>query len=709
MRSIPAVWAVLGLAAPPVVPAAVPGCPVTPVCDQVDEFFGATVADPYRWLEDVDSPETLEWISAQNAFTEACLSAIPFREEMRARLRELYDRETCSMPRRVGDSYFYYRNSGLQEHSVLCASEGLHGVERVLLDPNTFPPEEHMSLAGTSISDDGRYLAWGVSRSGSDWVDWQVMDIATGDPLPDTITWTKTSWVSWDAGSTGFYYSRPERPAAGLELTAPTLAEEVFFHRLGTPQDSDSLVFSRPDRPEWFPSAYETDDGRYLIISIYDGASLDHSGLFYVDLALPPGDRRIVELLPGMDASYGFIGNVDSRFYVMTTLDAPRNRIVSIDLEHPQRDAWETIVPECGDILESAGILDGSRTLVLQYSRDAHTAIRFHEIDGTFRSELELPGPGSAWGFGGRQSDTETFYQFTSFLHPGVIYRHDFRTGASEVFWRPDTDVDLSLYESTQVFYESLDGTMIPMFIVRPRGMAMDGSNPTLLTGYGGFGVSMSPYYSASTILWLERGGVYALPCLRGGGEYGEEWHSQAVGADRIKVYQDFICAAEYLIGEGYTSPPHLAIEGGSNGGTLVGACLNLRPDLFAAAVPQMGVMDQLRYHLFTYGWSWIPEYGDPGDPEDFEFLYGLSPYHNIRDGVDYSAVLVTTADHDDRVVPGHSFKYAARLQAAQAGDAPILISICPQAGHGGSVGLSEALDRTADCYSFMLWRTGAR
>ncbi len=677
--------------------------PDAPRCDQVDDFFGTPVPDPYRWLEDLDSPETREWIAAQNALTESFLSAIPERGSLRTRIRELFDYESFTLPYRRGDLYFFSVNSGLQEHYVFCCSDSPGGEPRVLIDPNLLPPERHLSLAGTSVSHDGEYLAWGLSSSGSDWSDWYVTDIETGEMLEDTIRWTKAGWVAWNADDTGFYYSTPPPPLPGEEYTALTEAEKVYLHLLGTPQEEDSLVFECPGRPELFPSAYLTDDERYLVIDVYDGSTLDHNYIYYIDLSLPPSERVTEELVGRLEATYSFVGNADSTFYIWTNLGAPNGMLVAIDLEYPDPECWREVVPERTEVLEGVSLLNGSRTLVLQYSRDACSLVEIWSTDGVFEREIPLPDRGSAWGFGGRQEDTETFYQFTSFLYPEVIYRYDFATGESEEVRRPDIDADLSRFESRQVFYESYDGTMVPMFLVYPRDMALDGANPALMTGYGGFGIPMSPYFNPSTILWLEQGGVFAMPCIRGGGEYGEEWHLAGVGANRENTYDDFAAAAEYLIAEGYTSTPWLGIEGASNGGTLIGACLNRRPDLYGAAVPQMGVMDQLRFHLFTYGWSWTPEYGDPEDPEDFEFLYRLSPYHNIRDGVEYPAVLVTTADHDDRVVPGHSFKYAARLQAAQAGEAPVLIAVYPESGHGGAVGLAEALERSADVYAFLL------
>jgi prolyl oligopeptidase len=678
--------------------------PPARICDQVDDFFGTLVADPYRWLEDVDSQETRSWIAAENQLTESFLSAIPYRDELRARLRELNDYACESMPgSRRGDRYFFYTNTGLQEHWVYCCRDGLDGEPVVLIDPNTFPPEDNLALAGTSVSDDGRYLAWGLSGSGSDWVEWYVTDIETGQLLPDTLRWTKADWVAWNADDTGFYYSRLAEPEPGTEYTALSEAEQVYVHLVGTPQEQDSLVYARPDHPEWFPSAYLTEDHRYMILSIYDGSSLDYTGIFYVDLHLPPDQRQLVELLSNFDASYSLIGTIGDDFFVQTNLGAPNYRIVSIDLDYPDSECWRDVVPEQPEPMSGASLMDDSRTLVVQYTRDACSEVRFHAIDGTFQKTLELPAPGTVWGFSGRQAETEAFYEFSSFLYPGVIYRYDFLTGESTEIWRPEIPADILRFESREVFYTSYDGTRVPMFLVYPLDMPRDGTSPALMTGYGGFGISMSPYFSTSVLLWLERGGVYAMPCIRGGGEYGEEWHLAGVGVNRINVWDDFICAAEYLIDSGYTSTAKLAIEGGSNGGTLMGCVLNRRPDLFGAVVAGMGVMDLLRYHLFTYGWSWIPEFGDPEDPEDFMFLQRYSPYHNIVPGIDYPAVLVTTADHDDRVVPGHSFKYAARLQAAQTGEEPVLISIYPDAGHGGSVGLTDALDRTADTYAFLL------
>ncbi|MBN1433453.1 S9 family peptidase [Candidatus Fermentibacterales bacterium] len=674
--------------------------PPAPVCDQVDEIFGVRVADPYRWLEDVDSDETLEWVAAQNALWRGFVEAIPVLEPIRDRLEVLQDFQRYSMPHREGDLYFFYVNEGLQEHYLYCCRETLDAEPRVLIDPNGFPRERALALAGTSVTDDGSLLAWATSESGSDWTTWYVMDVETRADLGDTIRWSK-GWVAWNGDNTGLYYSRYDEPEPGQEYIELNELERVFFHRLGTDQSLDSLVYERPDRPEWMVGASESEDHRYLLIWVWDSSQVHRSGLFYVDLESE--ERQVVELLCDFDAFYSCVGNAGEVFYFVTDMDAPHNRIISIDIAHPERESWLEIVPESDRVLESASLLNGSRSMVLQYTWEGYSTVELLDLETGARRELGLPGRGSVWGFGGRQEDTETFYTFTSFLHPGEIYRYDFGTGESTMLWAPDIDADLSVYEEKQVFYESFDGTMVPMFLVYPRGMQLDGSNPAILTGYGGFRVSMGPWFSTSMLVWMEMGGVYAIPCIRGGGEYGEEWHLAGIRENRPVVYRDFIAAAEYLIDEGYTSAPRLAISGGSNGGTLVAACLNMRPDLFGAACPAMGVMDLLRFHLFTVGRAWVSEYGDADDPDEFRALLGYSPYHNIADGIEYPPVLVTTADHDDRVVPGHSFKYAARLQAAQAGDAPILIAVHPRAGHGGAVGLSASLDRTAERFAF-LW-----
>ena len=575
--------------------------PEARISDKVDDYFGTLVPDPYRWLEDVDSAETLEWIAVQNELWEGFIEAIPCREWIRERFEEIYDYQRYSMPYRKGERYFFSLNDGLQDHSVFCYRESIDGEPVVLINPNEFPEEERLSLAGTVVTDDGNMLAWATSGSGSDWSTWYVMDIETQTALSDTILWSKGG-ISWNADNTGFYYTRYEQPEEGQEYIERNVGQRILFHRLGTSQDQDSLIYERPDKTEWMIGAYETDDGGYLIIWVWDSSLVRKNGIFYIDLASE--DRQVVELLGDFDAQYSLIGNIGEEFYIRTDLDAPHDRIICINITEPSRDKWREIVPEAEEILESASILNNSESLVLRYSWDAYTKIYMYDIKGEFQKELELPCRGTVWGFRGLQSDTETFYLFSSLLHPGEVYSYDFDTGGSTFLWAPEINADLSVYEEKQVFYESHDGTMIPMFLVYPKDIELDGSNPTLLTGYGGFGVSMRPWFSTARLVWLEMGGIYAIPCIRGGGEYGEEWHLAGIKENRPIVFGDFICAAEYLIEEGYTSTSKLAISGGSNGGTLVAACLNMRPDLFGAASPAMGVMDLLRFHMFTTGWA---------------------------------------------------------------------------------------------------------
>jgi len=675
--------------------------PEAPPGDVVDDYFGTPVPDPYRWLEDVDSEATLEWIEAQNALWEEFIVGVPVRDSIRARLEELWSYERYSMPVRRGGMFFYYRNDGVQEHPVFYCGDSLGGGGRVLLDPNSFEDPDR-SLSYASVSDDGRLLAWGSSNSGSDWHTVHLMDVETGEALPDTIAWIK-SGVSWATDGSGFYYNAYDRPEEGEEYTEENRNQKILFHRLGTPQQSDSLVLAMPEEPDWIFYGGESDDGRYLVIGVYDTKLVDSNGIFYVDLRSE--EREMVRLLDDFEASWSFLGNVGEEFYFATNLEAPRRRIVAIDLANPGRESWREVVPQAEENLKTASLVNGSRSLVLHYSWDAYDTIRILDLEDGSTEEPQLPNRGTVWGFGGRQDDTDTYYTFTSYLHPGEVYSYDYGTGEGQLVWRPDVGADLSGYREEQVFYESFDGTRIPMFLVYPEDVEPDGDNPTLLTGYGGFGVSNVPYFTTARLVWLEMGGVYASPCIRGGGEYGEEWHLAGIRENRPVVFRDFIAAAEYLIDGGWTSTPRLAISGHSNGGTLVGACLNMRPELFGAAAPSMGVMDLMRYHLFTIGWYWKSEYGDPEDPEDVEFLLGYSPYHNINRGAEYPATLISTADHDDRVVPGHSFKYGARLQSAQAGEAPILLSITRRAGHGGAVGRSERLDRIADEYAFF-WET---
>lgn len=662
----------------------------------VDIYHGQPVPDPYRWLEDLDSERTRAWIEAQNQLTFDYLQRIPARQRLLERLTQLWNYEKYSQPFKEGGRYFYFKNDGLQNQSVLYTQESLEAEARVLLDPNTLSEDGTVALSGIAISRDGRYLAYGLSRSGSDWQEWKVRDIETGEDLPDHLRWIKFSGASWTPDGQGFFYSRYDEPPPGREYESANYFQKLYYHRLGTPQSEDLLVYHRPDQKEWGFAGGVTEDGNYLIISVWRGTDPKNL-LFYKDLRDP--NLPVVELIREFEANYSFVGNDGSRFWLLTDLNAPRRRLVAIDLDNPGQ--VQEVIPEAEETLQGVSLINNQ--FVAFYLKDAHTQIKTFALDGTYLGEIPLPGLGSASGFGGKRYDTETFYTFTSFTTPPTIYRYDFTTGRSTLFRQPQVDFDPQAYEVQQVFYPSKDGTRIPMFLVHRRGLARTGDHPTLLYGYGGFGISLTPSFSVGLVAWLEMGGVYAQPNLRGGGEYGEAWHQAGTKLNKQKVFDDFIAAAEWLVANGYTNPSKLAISGGSNGGLLVGACLTQRPDLFAAALPAVGVFDMLRFHKFTIGWAWISEYGSPEDPEEFKALYAYSPLHNLKPGTVYPATLITTADHDDRVVPAHSFKFAAALQAAQGGSQPILIRIDTQAGHGAGKPTTKLIEETADRWAFLV------
>jgi prolyl oligopeptidase len=670
----------------------------------VDIYHGQPVPDPYRWLEDLDSEQTRAWIEAQNHLTFNYLQQIPARQRIRERLTQLWNYEKYSQPFKEGGRYFYFKNDGLQNQSVLYTQESLEGQARVLLDPNTFSEDGTVALAGIAISrardsgaeHAGRYLAYGLSCSGSDWQEWKVRDIETGEDLPDHLRWVKFSGASWTLDGQGFFYSRYDEPAPGSEYESANYFQKLYYHRLGTSQSEDVLVYHRPDQKEWGFAGGVTEDGNYLIISVWRGTDPKNL-IFYKDLRDP--QSPVVELIREFEAEYSFVGNDGSRFWLLTDCQAPRRRLVAIDLEQP--DQVQEVIPEAEETLQGVSLINNQ--FVAFYLKDAHTQIKTFALDGSYLGEIPLPGLGSASGFGGKRYDTETFYTFTSFTTPPTIYRYDFTSGTSTLFRQPQVDFDPQAYEVQQVFYTSKDGTRIPMFLVHRRGLARTGDHPTLLYGYGGFGISLTPSFSVGLVAWLEMGGVYAQPSLRGGGEYGEEWHQAGTKLNKQKVFDDSIAAAEWLIAHGYTNPAKLAISGGSNGGLLVGACLVQRPELFAAALPAVGVFDMLRFHKFTIGWAWISEYGSPENPEEFKALYAYSPLHNLKPGTAYPATLITTADHDDRVVPAHSFKFAAALQAAQGGSQPILIRIDTKAGHGAGKPTSKLIEEAADRWAFLV------
>ncbi|MBW4557072.1 MAG: prolyl oligopeptidase family serine peptidase [Trichormus sp. ATA11-4-KO1] len=672
--------------------------PLSRKSDQIDNYHGTLVADPYRWLEDPDSEESRNWIEAQNKITFAYLDEIPAREKIKQRLTKLWDYEKYGIPFKEGDRYFYFKNDGLQNQSVLYTLKTLDAEPRVLLDPNKLSTDGTVALSGLSISDNGKLLAYGLSTSGSDWQEWKVRDVETGEDLQDHLQWIKFSGASWTKDNQGFFYSRYDEPNTKTKLEDVNYYQKLYYHQLGTPQSDDLLIYHRPDQKEWGFDGSVTEDGRYLIISVWLGTD-PRNLVFYKDLNNP--NTEVIELINQFEANYSFIDHDDSVFYFRTDLNAPRGRLIAIDSQNPAPETWQEIIPQAVATLESANILNNQ--FVVDYLQDAHTQIKIFDLNGAFVREVELPGLGSVGGFGGKRFDTETFYSFTSFTTPGTIYRYNMVTGKSELFRQPKVDFNPDDYETKQIFYRSKDGTQVPMFITHKKGMQLDGNNPTYLWGYGGFNASMTPSFSVSMLVWMEMGGVYAAPNLRGGGEYGEEWHQAGMKEKKQNVFDDFIAAAEWLIANKYTKPAKLAIAGGSNGGLLVGACITQRPDLFGAALPAVGVMDMLRFHKFTIGWAWTSEYGSPDNPEDFQALYAYSPLHNIKPGTAYPATLITTADHDDRVVPAHSFKFAAALQANQAGDAPVLMRIETKAGHGAGKPTAKIIEEAADKWAFLV------
>lgn len=665
--------------------------------DQVDDYHGVKVRDPYRWLEDLDSEETRSWVEAQNKLTFGFLKQIPSRQKLEDRLTKLWDYEKYGVPFKEGGNYFYTRNSGLQNQSVLYTVSSLEGQPRVLLDPNTLSSDGTVALSGASISDDGKLMAYSLSASGSDWQEWKVRDVTTGEDLTDHLKWVKFSGASWTPDGKGFFYSRYEEPKDHA-LKGVNYFQKLYYHRIGTPQSEDVLIYERPDQKEWFFGGSVTEDGRYLIIGVFQGTDVKNR-LYYKDLKA--ADSPVVKLLDEFDASYNFIGNSGSTFWFQTDSEAPRGKIIAIDITRPDRTNWKVVVPEAKETLQGVSFVN--HLFVANYLKDAHTQVKIFETNGRFVRQVEFPGLGTALGFGGKAKDKETFYAFTSFTVPTTIYRYDMVTGKSEIFREPKVDFDPNAFETRQVFYPSKDGVKIPMFITHKKGLKLDGTHPTYLYAYGGFNVSLTPAFSVGNLVWMEMGGVYAQANLRGGGEYGEDWHQAGMKLKKQNVFDDFIAAAEWLIANKYTSTPKLAIGGGSNGGLLVGAVLNQRPDLFGAGLPAVGVMDMLRFQKFTIGWAWVSDYGSSENPEEFKALYAYSPLHNIKPGAEYPPTLVTTADHDDRVWPGHSFKYAAALQEAQGGAAPILIRIETKAGHGAGKPTSKIIEEIADRWAFLV------
>lgn len=726
--------------------------PDSPRESVVDTYHGVEVADPYRWLEDPNAERTKAWVEAQNKVTFGYLESIPARERIKNRLTELWNYERFSLPSKEGGRYFFSRNDGLQPQSVLYVSESLGGEARVLLDPNTYRADGTVALAGTRVSWDGKLLAYGIADAGSDWNTWRIRDIDTGKDLPDELKWVKFSGASWSKDNKGFFYSRYDAPAEDQKLKQINENQQVYYHRVGTPQSEDVLVYRRFDEPRWGFGAGVTEDGAYLVLNVSEGTDR-RNRFFYrdlkarpigspatdfdavimnlekklaaaVDMAPTPEDKAkmreenrrerakllaqngntahgFVELLNDFDASYDFVDNDGPVFFFLTDLDAPRGRLIAIDTRSPDRANWKTVIPQTDATLRGVSLVGGH--LVATYLKDASTEFKIFDLSGTHVRDVALPGIGSAGGFGGKRDDPETFYSYSSFTTPPTIYRYDMKTGEQSVFRTSNVKFDPSQYETTRVFYTSKDGTKVPMFLTHRKGLKLDGNNPTLLYGYGGFNIPTTPGFSPSNVVWMDLGGVYAAACIRGGGEYGEEWHKAGTKLTKQNTFDDFIAAAEWLIASKYTSPSKLAIQGGSNGGLLVGAVMTQRPDLFGAALPAVGVMDMLRFHQFTIGWAWKSDYGSSENPEEFKVLKGYSPLHNLKPGTRYPSTMITTADTDDRVVPAHSFKFAAALQHAHAGDNPVLIRIETRAGHGAGTPTAKRIQQSADIYAFLV------
>ena len=662
----------------------------------VDTLHDIKIPDPYRWLEDLNSEQTSAWVKAQNSLTDSYLDAIPGRKALENHLTKLWNVERLGVPSFEGGYYFFSKNNGLQNQSVLYSTKSLDLEPTVLLDPNKLSRDGTVALKSYEVSPNGKYLAYSTSASGSDWVEWKVREISSGRDLPDHLKWSKFSGASWAKNSKGFYYGRFPTPKNGEEMMAQNIHKKIYFHEIGKPQSEDLLVYERPNQPKQGLYAWVTEDGKYLLIQVSQGTDTKN-GLFYKDLRNPTS--KVIELLSDFDASYDFVTNLGSKFIIRTDLNAPKQKVISIDINEPLSDRWETIIPESTETLRSVSHIGG--LFIANYLKDARTEIRRFKTNGNPLPPVKLPGLGTAAGFGGKSDQTETFYYFTSFTSPGAVYRYDVTRNASTLFKAPETQFNRDHYESRQIFATSRDGTKIPMFIVSKKNLKLDGKNPTLLYAYGGFNISLRPSYSPATIAWLDLGGIYVMANLRGGGEYGEEWHQAGMKLKKQNVFDDFIACAEHLISKKFTSSKKLSIAGGSNGGLLVGACMVQRPELYGACLPAVGVMDMLRFHKFTIGWAWQAEYGKPDDPDDFKNLLKYSPYHNLKPN-NYPATMVITSDHDDRVVPSHSYKFAAALQSSQNGSAPTLIRIESKAGHGAGTPTSKRIEAIVDKYAFL-------
>lgn len=672
--------------------------PETAQVEQVDGYHGTPVRDPYRWLEDDRAPEVENWVLRQNQLTFDYLAKIPYRQAILDRLQALYNYPRYGMPFRVGEYCFFTKNDGLQNQSVYYVQKGMDGQPEVFIDPNTLSADGTVSASLIGESQDDKYMAIARSESGSDWSEIRVMDISTRQELPDRLKWVKFSGAAWHGD--GFFYSRYDAPKEGSEFSQQNSEQKVYYHKLGDEQEKDLLVYADSAHPLRYYSAYVTEDKRYLIVSISEGTH--GSEILYQDLQNP--NKGFQSLCPGFEFDYSVINTSKGGFVVHTNCDAPNYRVVLIDPEKPNKENWTDLVKEGSDVMEGASTAGGK--LFCTYLHDVTNRVERYSMNGQKESEISLPGLGSVHGFYGEEEDRDIFYSFNSFTFPPTIFRYQIDSGESEPFRKTEVPFDPSGYETKQVFFNSKDGTRVPMFLVYKKGLKPDGKHPTELYAYGGFNISMQPGFRPGIIPLLEQGGIYALANIRGGGEYGEKWHKAGMLENKQNVFDDFIAAAEYLINEKYTSSDYLAISGGSNGGLLVGAVMTQRPDLFKVALPAVGVMDMLRYHKFTVGWGWAVEYGSSDNPDQFKYLHAYSPLHNIKSGIAYPATMVTTADHDDRVVPAHSFKFAAALQAAHKGPNPVLIRIETRSGHGSS-SLTKALEEKADSLAFMFYNMG--
>ncbi len=665
----------------------------------VDEYFGTKVADPYRWLENDTSSETGNWVKAQNDVTNSYLAQIPYREKIADRYEELMNYPKLSSPRKVGEYYFFYKNDGLQNQSVIYYKKGMDGEPQVFIDPNTLSEDGTVAIGLSGASDDDKYMSYIRSEAGSDWSEIHVREVATNKELPDVIQWVKFSGVNWYKN--GFFYSRYLISDEATKYSAANENHQIYYHKIGEPQENDKLIYADPENPKMYHYLSNTEGDDYSILYKQNGTEGSELRFRKAD-----SDGEFETLIPGYANKSGVVDFINGKFLVRTNVDAPNYRLVSIDPANVAKENWVEIIPESENLLES--VSTGGGKMYATYLISATNKIFEMDYNGSNKKEIELPAPGSAGGFYGKREETELFYSFTSFTYPSTIFKYDIATGKSEVFYQPELAFDPSAYEAKQVFFKSKDSTDVPMFVVHKKGLKLDGKNPTLIYGYGGFNISLSPYFSTSNIILLENGGVHAMVNLRGGGEFGEEWHQAGMKMKKQNVFDDFIAGAEFLINEGYTSKEYLAMEGGSNGGLLVGACMAQRPDLYAVALPHVGVMDMLRYHKFTVGFGWTPEYGSSEDSKEmFEYLKGYSPLHNLKEGTEYPATMVFTADHDDRVVPAHSFKFAAELQSKHTGENPVLIRIEEKAGHGAGKPTDKVIEEQADRWSFMFWNMG--